>query len=162
MNILLDECIDRRFAKDIEGHTVTTVPQAGWAGIKNGELLTRAQTQFDVFVTVDRNLAFQQHIPRFNIAIVVLQAPTNRLKDLRPLLPKLRQLPRQRQKVKSAESVCSNKSYDISERGHSTASSLSERPSGQPGKSSASADEEWTVTAFAMLRKVESLFIVKG
>ena len=92
MNILLDECIDRRFAKDIEGHEVATVPQAGWAGIKNGELPTRAQTQFDVFVTVDRNLAFQQHIPRFNIAIVVLQAPTNRLKDLRPLLPKLQQL----------------------------------------------------------------------
>ena len=92
MKILLDECIDRRFAKDIEGHEVVTVPQAGWAGIKNGELLARAQTQFDVFVTVDRNLAFQQHIPRFNIAIVVLQAPTNRLKDLRPLLPKLQQL----------------------------------------------------------------------
>ncbi len=92
MKILLDECIDRRFAKEIEGHEVVTVPQAGWAGIKNGELLTRAQTQFDVFVTVDRNLAFQQNIPQFTIAVIVLQAPTNRLKDLRPLLPKLQQI----------------------------------------------------------------------
>ncbi|MCX5721619.1 MAG: DUF5615 family PIN-like protein [Nitrospirae bacterium] len=92
MNILLDECIDRRFAKEIEGHEVVTVPQAGWAGIKNGELLTRAQMQFDAFVTVDCNLAFQQNIPQFTIAVIVLQAPTNRLKDLRPLLPKLQQI----------------------------------------------------------------------
>jgi Domain of unknown function (DUF5615) len=88
---LLDECIDRRFAREIEGHEVVTVPQAGWAGIKNGELLTRAQAQFDIFVTVDHNLAFQQNIPQFTIAVIVLQAPTNRLKDLRPLLPKLLQ-----------------------------------------------------------------------
>ena len=92
MRVLLDECIDRRFAKDIQGHEILTVPQAGWAGIKNGELLTRAQTQFDVFVTVDRNLAFQQNIPQFTIAVIVLQAQTNRLKDLRPLLPKLLQI----------------------------------------------------------------------
>lgn len=91
MKILLDECVDRRFAKEIEGHEVVTVPQAGWAGIKNGELLTRAQAQFDVFVTVDRNLAFQQNIPLFTIAVIILQAPMNRLKDLHLLLPKLLQ-----------------------------------------------------------------------
>ena len=92
MRILLDECIDRRFAKELEGHEVMTVPQVGWAGIKNGELLSRAQSQFDAFVTVDRNLAFQQNIPQVIIAVVVLESSTNRLKDLRPLLPKLRQL----------------------------------------------------------------------
>lgn len=59
MKILLDECVDRRFAKEITRHEVVTVSQAGWAGIKNGELLTLAQEQFDVFVTVDRNLSFQ-------------------------------------------------------------------------------------------------------
>ena len=53
MRILLDECIDRRLAKEIEGYDVVTVPQAGWAGIQNGELLRLAQAQFDVFVTVD-------------------------------------------------------------------------------------------------------------
>jgi hypothetical protein len=89
VRILLDECIDCRIAKEIEGHEVVTVPQAGWAGIKNGELLALAQEQFDVLVTVDRNLSFQQNLPQFNIAVVVLEAPTNRLIDLRRLLPKL-------------------------------------------------------------------------
>ncbi len=68
---------------------MVTVPQAGWAGIKNGELLALAEEQFDVLVTVDRNLSFQQNLPQFNIAVVVLEAPTNRLIDLRRLLPKL-------------------------------------------------------------------------
>ncbi len=89
VRILLDECVDRRFAKEITGHEVVTVPQAGWAGIKNGELLTLAQEQFDVFLTVDRNLSFQQNLSQFTIAVVVLQIPTNRLKDLRLLAPKL-------------------------------------------------------------------------
>ena len=92
MRILLDEWIDRRFAKELAWHEVLTVPQVGWAGIKNGELLSRAQSQFDAFVTVDRNLAFQQNIPQFSIAVIVLESPTNRLKDLQPLLPKLQQL----------------------------------------------------------------------
>lgn len=55
MKLLLDECIDRRLAKDLEGHDVKTVPQMGWAGIKNGALLTLAEQDFDVFITVDRN-----------------------------------------------------------------------------------------------------------
>lgn len=92
MRVLLDECIDRRLATEIEGHDVVTVPQAGWAGIKNGDLLRLAQEQFDVFVTVDRNLSFQQPLPQFNIAVIVLRAPTNRLNDLRPLVPQLQQM----------------------------------------------------------------------
>lgn len=72
MRVLLDECIDRGLAKEIEGHDVVTVPQAGWAGIKNGDLLRLAQEQFDVLVTVDRNLSFQQHLPKFTIAVIVL------------------------------------------------------------------------------------------
>jgi hypothetical protein len=89
VKVLLDECIDRRLAKEIEGHEVVTVPQAGWAGLQNGELLRRAQEQFDVFVTVDRNLSFQQSLPQFAIAVIILQAPTNRLQDLRPLVTQL-------------------------------------------------------------------------
>ena len=92
MKILLDECIDRRLAQEIVGHEVVTVPQAGWAGIKNGDLLRLAQAQFDVFVTVDRNLSFQQQLPNFTIAVIILRAPTNRLKDLRPLIPQLTQM----------------------------------------------------------------------
>ena len=89
MKILLDECVDRRLATEISGHEVKTVSQMGWAGIKNGELLTLAEKQLEVFVTVDRNLSFQQNLTRYNIAVVILRARTNRLRDLRPLAPEL-------------------------------------------------------------------------
>ena len=89
MNILLDECIDRRIAKEIVGHHVSTVPQMGWATLKNGELLALAEKDFDVFVTVDRNLSFQLNLPRFDLFIIILSAKSNRLEDLRPLVPKL-------------------------------------------------------------------------
>jgi len=79
-------------AKEIQGHDVVTMPQAGWAGIQNGGLLRLAQAKFDVFVTVDRNLSFQQHLSQFSIAVIVLQAPTNRLKDLRLLVPQLQRM----------------------------------------------------------------------
>jgi len=92
VKILLDECIDRRLAKDISGHDVKTVPQMGWATIKNGELLTLAEKDFEVFVTVDRNLSFQQNLPKYNVAVIVLLARSNRLRDLRPLVPKLLEL----------------------------------------------------------------------
>lgn len=85
MKLLLDECIDRRFAKEFVGYEVKTVPQMGWAGVKNGQLLALAEAEFDVFITVDRNLSFQQNLPQFNIAVIVLQAPSNRLADLKPL-----------------------------------------------------------------------------
>jgi hypothetical protein len=89
VKLLLDECIDRRLAKDLGGHDVRTVPQMGWAGIKNGALLTLAEHEFDVFITVDRNLSFQQNLPKFNIAVLVLHATSNRLADLKPLAPKI-------------------------------------------------------------------------
>lgn len=87
MKLLIDECIDQRLAKELRGYEVKTVPQMDWAGIKNGNLLRRAEKQFDVFITVDRNLEFQQNLSQFNIAILVLQATTNRLADLKPLVP---------------------------------------------------------------------------
>lgn len=85
MKILLDECVDQRFRKDLVGHDVTTVQEAGWAGKKNGELLALAGTTFDVFLTVDRNLYFQQNLSNFSLAVIVLAARTNRLADLKPL-----------------------------------------------------------------------------
>jgi Domain of unknown function (DUF5615) len=87
MKLLLDECIDRKFSKEFTDYEVKTVPQMGWAGVKNGQLLTLAQAEFDVFITVDRNLSFQQNLPQFDIAVIVLQAPSNRLADLKPLVP---------------------------------------------------------------------------
>ncbi len=89
MRLLLDECVDRRLAGLILGHDVKTVPEVGWAALKNGELLGRAERDFDVFITVDRNISFQQSISRFSIAIVVLGARSNRVADLRVLIPQL-------------------------------------------------------------------------
>jgi len=89
VRVLLDECIDRRLAGDIQGHDVKTVPEAGWAGLTNGELLRRAQHEFDAFVTVDRNLPFQQDLSHFSIAVIVLRPPSNRLTHLRGLIPQV-------------------------------------------------------------------------
>lgn len=61
----------------------------GWTAVKNGDLLALASERFDVFVTVDRNLAFQQPLVSFTMAVVVLRARTNRLADLRSLIPEL-------------------------------------------------------------------------
>ena len=68
MRLLLDECVDRRLARDITGHEVSTVIELGWAGIRHGALLRRASGQFDALVTVDRNLAFQQRIDTLRLA----------------------------------------------------------------------------------------------
>ena len=87
--ILLDECVDRGLSKEITGHDVLTVPEVGWASIKNGELLSRAHAEFDVFITTDRNLMFQQNLPKFDMAVIVLAAQTNRLQDLLPLVPEI-------------------------------------------------------------------------
>lgn len=87
--ILLDECIDRRLARQISGHEVKTAPEMGWAGLDNGELLAKAEKEFDVFLTVDRNLTFQQNLPKFDITVLVIRARTNRLRDLVPLVPKI-------------------------------------------------------------------------
>ena len=82
MKVFLDECVDWRFARQITGHDVKTARQMGWSAIKNGELLALAAAEFDTFVTVDRNLSFQQNLPVFDIAVIVLRAKSNRLADL--------------------------------------------------------------------------------
>jgi hypothetical protein len=89
VKVFLDECVDWRLARDVVGHDVKTARQMGWMTVKNGASLTLASQHFDVFVTVDRNLSFQQNLDGFSIAVVVLQAKTNRLADLRPLVPGL-------------------------------------------------------------------------
>ena len=89
MRILLDESVPKRFAGWIQGHEVRTVQQQGWKGLANGALLTEAQDHFDVLVTVDRSLPFQQDIRKYGIGVVILAARSNRLEDLEPLLPAL-------------------------------------------------------------------------
>ena len=92
MRILLDESLPHDLAPLIVGHDVSTVRDAGWSGIKNGQLLALAATRFDVFITADRNLEFQQNLNKLPLAIVVLVARKNRIQDLWPLLPTLEQL----------------------------------------------------------------------
>ncbi len=89
MKLLLDECIDRKLSREFPGYEVKTVPQMGWAGVKNGQLLALAAAEFDIFITVDRNLPFQQNLPQFDIAVIVLQASSNRLTDLKSLVPQI-------------------------------------------------------------------------
>jgi hypothetical protein len=72
------------------GHDVKTARQMGWSTIKNGELLRLAQVEFEAFVTADRNLSFQQHLPAFSIAVIDVRAQSNRLADLRSVVPALR------------------------------------------------------------------------
>ena len=86
---MLDECVDRRLAKHLTGLSVRTVAEMGWSGIKNGQLLALAQAEFDVLITVDRNLAFQQHLPKFSVAVLLIVAPSNRLADLVALVPSI-------------------------------------------------------------------------
>jgi hypothetical protein len=89
VNVLLDECVDWRFGRYIVGHEVKTARDMGWTAIKNGELLRLAAAHFDAFVTVDRNLAFQQNVAIYPIAVIVLRTASNRLADLVPLAPAL-------------------------------------------------------------------------
>jgi predicted nuclease of predicted toxin-antitoxin system len=89
VKLLLDECLDWRLRRDLSGHEVLTVQEMGWNGIKNGRLLALAEREFQVFITGDRNLSFQQNVPRFSLAVVVLQAASIRLVHTRPLMPRL-------------------------------------------------------------------------
>jgi predicted nuclease of predicted toxin-antitoxin system len=89
MRVLLDECLPRRLAWDLNGHLVSTVQQAGWAGEANGKLLARIQGNFDAFITVDKNLPAQQKIATLPFGVIVLRAPSNQLQDLQPLVPQI-------------------------------------------------------------------------
>ena len=89
MNILLDENLDWRLRRDLPEHAVESVPLIGWAGLKNGALLRKAQERFDVLVTMDSSMVHQQNLAQFRIAVIALQAQSNRLADTRPLMSKV-------------------------------------------------------------------------
>lgn len=89
MNILLDESLPRTIVRLFVNHSVSTVVEKGWSGKKNGELLRLAQGEFDMFITADQNLQYQQNLKGYEIAIVVLVAKANRLELLKPAVSKL-------------------------------------------------------------------------
>ncbi len=89
MRLLLDECVPARFRKALPSHQVSTVVIEGWSGIKNGKLLTLAAASFDAFITVDKNLPYQQNAATLPVAVFVLDAVSNELPYLLPLVPAL-------------------------------------------------------------------------
>ena len=89
MRILLDESLPIEVRSELPRHDVRTVREEGWSGLKNGELLARATDQFEVLLTTDRNLQYQQNLNRLPVAVVVLAAGTNRIEDLRRLIPRV-------------------------------------------------------------------------
>jgi len=90
VRVLLDEQLPRQLAKELLGHEARTVQQQGWAGLGNGELLRRAEEAgFEVFLTGDQNLQFQQNLVRSSLRVIVLVAPSNALEDLLPLIPSI-------------------------------------------------------------------------
>lgn len=89
MRVLLDECIPRKAKQCFTGFTVATVPEQGWAGLTNGKLLAAIKGNFDFFVTVDRNLQFQQRTLNLDFGVIVVAAKSNRFEDLRPHLERV-------------------------------------------------------------------------
>jgi hypothetical protein len=87
MNILLDECTPRVVKKRLPHLAIRTVQEMGWSGVKNGELLKRAALQFDVFITTDKNLRYQQNLSRVKLGFIVL--PSNRVTVVIAVLPEI-------------------------------------------------------------------------
>ena len=92
MRLLLDESVPRRFRQALLAHTVRTAVEMGWSGKKNGALLALAAAEFEAFITVDRNLPYQQNVAALPIAVVVLTAHSNELQALLPLVPRLEEV----------------------------------------------------------------------
>ena len=88
MKLLLDECVTRFVKRDLPGHELHTVEEAGFKGLENGDLLRAASSTYDVLITVDQNLPYQQNIAGLDIAIVVLAAKRNSYARLKPLMPR--------------------------------------------------------------------------
>src|SRR5260370_19644618 len=89
MRLLLDECVVRKLKRDLVGHDVSTVVEAGYSGLKNGALVRAAEGNFDVLITVDRNLPFQQNIGSLQIAVLVLMSGGITYSDLKPFVPEV-------------------------------------------------------------------------
>lgn len=89
MRILIDECLDWRICRALIDHQCRSVRDAGWTRFTNGTLLEKPQQRFDVFLTGDRNLNFQQNAQTFDIAIVILEAGSTRLSDTLELIPEV-------------------------------------------------------------------------
>jgi hypothetical protein len=86
---LLDECVPRKLRRELPGHDVKTVAELGWSGTKNNALLRLAAAEFDVLLTVDQGIPYQQNLPGLDLALVIVRAPSNDINDLRPKMPEV-------------------------------------------------------------------------
>ena len=94
MRVLLDECVPRPLGRALSGHDWSTVPKEGWSGFKNGQLLRAIEGRWDVLLTTDANIPWQQAITRFNLAVLIVRARSNDIDALKPWVPEiLRALP---------------------------------------------------------------------
>lgn len=89
MRVLLDECVPRKLRRELPGHDVKTVAEMGWSGTKNNALLRLAAAEFDVLLTVDQGIPYQQNLPGLDLALVIVRAPSNDINDLRPNMPEV-------------------------------------------------------------------------
>jgi predicted nuclease of predicted toxin-antitoxin system len=87
MRILLDESVPGRFGTLLVGHSAVTVQRRGWAGIKNGKLLALAAGEFDVLLTADKGMEYQQNLATLPVSILIVLARSNRIEDLAVTVP---------------------------------------------------------------------------
>jgi predicted nuclease of predicted toxin-antitoxin system len=87
MKILLDECVTAQLKNELRGLHVKTVVEMGWSGMKNGNLLASAESEFDILLTIDKNIAFQQKLDNRTLAVVVLDTESSKIEALREFLP---------------------------------------------------------------------------
>ena len=103
MRVLLDHCLDWRLSRSLPGHIVKSAGKVGWGGLKDRALLAKAQTDYDVLVTSDKKLPYQQSLNKYNLAVAILDVRSNRIEDCQPKMPTLLRmlplLPKRRAKV---------------------------------------------------------------
>ena len=89
MKILLDECLPKKLSNLLVGHETKTTQQCGWSGLLNGELLKVAQEEFDILLTVDKNLPNQQSLEKYSIGVLVMITQSNDIQVLREFVPNI-------------------------------------------------------------------------
>ncbi len=92
MRVLLDECVHNRVKRNLASYDVKTVQEKGWRGVKNGELLRLAATSFDVLITTDKNLEYQQYAGSLPIPVIIIGTKGNMWEDIEPIIPRIKEL----------------------------------------------------------------------
>ncbi len=89
MKILLDECVTKKLKRFLANHEVFTVTEMGWSGLKNGKLMSKCvENDFEILLTSDKNLTFQQNLKRYPFAVVVLNTATSKIEEIVLYIPK--------------------------------------------------------------------------